>query len=1364
MLIEFCGKTIMTPLKQMMYYRLILYISFIMNGLLCAQGLTDETKSFLDKLEPYASTATEIVFVVDSSSSIGSTNFKCEIDFVKDLSTQLSISTTHVLPALVTYAYTSKVVRNIDYISNSDGKNKCTFVEEVNSSPYIGVSGTYTFYGLREALEILKTSRQDAKRLIILLTNGRGGVCPRRFRAVLDELKRENIDTFAVTLGYLNRPRLEEIATKENIFSLNQISGDIANLARDTTDDSSTLQLLPGSDACDCDSKSTCACGTRRGVYMCACDPGYKVGTSRCCACPVNTYSEVYNAVQCTACPDNSETSNIASTSIDQCKCIAGYQMSGGECVPVSCGTPPEGTYATLTPSCSAPYLPGETCTYSCTPGYLTSDGSSTVDITCDDGTWSASSVICIADCGTPPTGTQASKTCSQSPYVNGDFCTYTCNTGYHTSDGSSTVDITCNDGTWSASSVICVADCGTPPTGTQASKTCSQSPYVNGDFCTYTCNTGYHTSDGSSTVDITCNAGIWSDDSVICIADCSAPMLTQATGSCPSPYLHDKTCTYTCNTGYHTSDGSSTVDITCNDGTWSSSSVICIADCGTPPTGTQASEICSQSPYVNGDSCTYTCNTDHHTSDGLSTVDITCNDGTWSASSVICVADCSTPMLTQATGSCASPYLHDVTCTYTCNTGYHTSDGLSTIVITCNDGTWSASSTIICIDDEPPIIDCPSDYSTTSNIIPVQVTWEEPVYNDIVDGINVNVTQTHTSGSSFYIGTTTVEYNVEDQSGNSASCSFTITIVEYMCSPKTIPENGAVACTTWDVGIGCEFTNLSGSQICVLLCNIEYDFESQPASLYICQYKEKKGQWVWALEPCHEDQIFPDNFDYQKSPNCTEPFDINDVKGQIDFQYFVNACTTDSGSQEIRDILFDFLIDITNTIKGATHCSDETICNAEDVVYNCGATTAKRSLDTVLRFTISLEVKRLHNQIYYGEPDLVDVLDEVVTFYITEVDAFIRGIDGITILGAETPEVDIDVDCRRRSTLENDKCLVCGQGSYYDNTTGVCQECAKGYFQHEEASTHCRQCPIGTTTDSSGSNSISHCKAVSNECPMPHHPVDGIFTCTLPPNPPVCHVECQEGFDFAREPADRYICDYSSGWKTEPVGMDELLPNCGESSLVEVARKKIKVDFYHTDCDNNNIKRVQSKFKKTFKKSFLNKQCLPSTICDIKRVSAECTALTNTKTINGVEYNGKIDIKFYIYGNIKNPSNDENVHAAEIAATMTVLDDRAADFENKVNLGDFDVAVGRGTLLIVKSNSYFARPTEEFCVHGSFLKGNTCVTCPVGTFESGTYCEPCPVGTYQDEDGQIECKDCPDGKTTSGRQTASLGECITDN
>lgn len=53
-------------------------------------------------------------------------------------------------------------------------------------------------------------------------------------------------------------------------------------------------------------------------------------------------------------------------------------------------------------------------------------------------------------------------------------------------------------------------------------------------------------------------------------------------------------------------------------------------------------------------------------------------------------------------------------------------------------------------------------------------------------------------------------------------------------------------------------------------------------------------------------------------------------------------------------------------------------------------------------------------------------------------------------------------------------------------------------------------------------------------------------------------------------------------------------------------------------------------------------------------------------------------------------------------------------------------------------------------------------VQCPVGTYFSLEYaeCESCWRGSYQDEEGQMECKSCPDGFSTPYLHSRSLAEC----
>ncbi len=86
-------------------------------------------------------------------------------------------------------------------------------------------------------------------------------------------------------------------------------------------------------------------------------------------------------------------------------------------------------------------------------------------------------------------------------------------------------------------------------------------------------------------------------------------------------------------------------------------------------------------------------------------------------------------------------------------------------------------------LDTTPPVLTLPSDITVTAlnaSGAPVEFT---ATANDDVDG-PVPVTCSHVSGSTFPIGTTTVECSATDSSGNVANGSFTIT-VQYAAEGK---------------------------------------------------------------------------------------------------------------------------------------------------------------------------------------------------------------------------------------------------------------------------------------------------------------------------------------------------------------------------------------------------------------------------------------------------------------------------------------------------------------------------------------------------------------------------------------------------
>lgn len=106
---------------------------------------------------------------------------------------------------------------------------------------------------------------------------------------------------------------------------------------------------------------------------------------------------------------------------------------------------------------------------------------------------------------------------------------------------------------------------------------------------------------------------------------------------------------------------------------------------------------------------------------------------------------------------------------------------GTTTIHWTATDDAGNTSScdqTVTVEDHEPPTISCPASITLEPTCPTGAVgTYTAPVGQDNCPGAVTTRTAGGASGSVFPIGTTTVTYSVTDASGNSTSCSFTVTV-----------------------------------------------------------------------------------------------------------------------------------------------------------------------------------------------------------------------------------------------------------------------------------------------------------------------------------------------------------------------------------------------------------------------------------------------------------------------------------------------------------------------------------------------------------------------------------------------------------
>ncbi|XP_037783606.1 LOW QUALITY PROTEIN: uncharacterized protein LOC119579792 [Penaeus monodon] len=183
------------------------------------------------------------------------------------------------------------------------------------------------------------------------------------------------------------------------------------------------------------------------------------------------------------------------------------------------------------------------------------------------------------------------------------------------------------------------------------------------------------------------------------------------------------------------------------------------------------------------------------------------------------------------------------------------------------NVNTCSYTVTVFSGDQNPPtVLECPNSQSIESSS-PLVVGWPEPVFSDD-SGYIANVESTYDPTSIMAWGRHEVVYTAYDNSSNTATCSFTVTVKGIPCNTLSLPILGALVC----------HDSYSG-RFCVSMCGEDGDFEVSSPELtvpndYLCS---TSGSW------------FPYEFIY----NCGSAYGETPIKGP-EF-YFSGACNETS-------------------------------------------------------------------------------------------------------------------------------------------------------------------------------------------------------------------------------------------------------------------------------------------------------------------------------------------------------------------------------------------------------------------------------------------------------------------------------------
>ncbi|XP_013383226.1 sushi, von Willebrand factor type A, EGF and pentraxin domain-containing protein 1 [Lingula anatina] len=472
--------------------------------------LGETLKRQVSKLRQTANQQVDLVFLVDSSGSVGEINFFNELKFVKKLLADFTVAEHATRVAVVTFSSASRIERHVDHLTRPTAdRHKCSLLEEDLPKISFTGGGTYTLGAMEEAKEILAAGRQNSSKAVILITDGYSNNGDPR--PVAKALRDQNTKVFTFGIRNGNTRELREMASEpkdEHSYILDSFEEFEALARRALHEDLQTGgYVTQDSEKCDnlceegkmcCDSSAACRCGIHTGHYQCVCDPGFYGNGLQgdCKGCPSGTYKNTSipgDESTCTPCPDPNHVTPVGSTKIQDCTCKKGFRTFGEfGCAVLTCpDIAPPGNGYFVKGQCSNEF--NAACGGRCAPGYQMLGSS--VRLCQEDGTWSGTDISCnIKKCTPlkPPRGGR--MVCTKNDFNYQTKCKFSCDKGYELLGSSKRTCLAI--AVWNGIPTKC-REVQCPPLpelkdGYVVPAACTTEPASYGVICTISCEFGY--------------------------------------------------------------------------------------------------------------------------------------------------------------------------------------------------------------------------------------------------------------------------------------------------------------------------------------------------------------------------------------------------------------------------------------------------------------------------------------------------------------------------------------------------------------------------------------------------------------------------------------------------------------------------------------------------------------------------------------------------------------------------------------------------------------------------------------------------------------------------------------------------------
>ncbi|XP_071491017.1 LOW QUALITY PROTEIN: sushi, von Willebrand factor type A, EGF and pentraxin domain-containing protein 1-like [Diadema antillarum] len=507
-------------------------------------------KKQVKKLRDVSNGQVELVFLVDSSASVGIENFFNELKFVKKLLADFTVAPDATRVAIITFSSKHRVDLNVNQLDDSNPQkrhHKCALLnEDLPKITYVG-GGTYTKGAFENAKKVLEAARPNSTKSVFLLTDGlSNGPNP---VPVAELLKDDGVEvfTFGIRDGYI--PELLQMASArkdEHCYILDSFAEFEALARRALHEDLRVGEFIEESPekcasrclggAYCCDPAATCRCGTHTGSYDCVCPAGFYGSGLRgsCRPCPVGSYKHQAlpgGISTCLPCPDPNQVSPTNSTSSFMCICKEGYRwdIATSRCQVIQCPVltrPENGEFV----ECSNVFHGA--CAVRCHRGYELTGSS--IRLCFANGSWSGEEFRCrVKKCEEFVAPMNGSMQCTSDNFAFGTVCTSGCDSGFKLVGSPSRRCLPIAQ--WDGLPVTCrPIQCpmlSAIPFGSLFPSRCSRTRQDYGSVCRIRCNPGFQRR-GPRKKECLAN-GSWSnqyDPSAVC-EDFTVPNLV-----CPSP------------------------------------------------------------------------------------------------------------------------------------------------------------------------------------------------------------------------------------------------------------------------------------------------------------------------------------------------------------------------------------------------------------------------------------------------------------------------------------------------------------------------------------------------------------------------------------------------------------------------------------------------------------------------------------------------------------------------------------------------------------------------------------------------------------------------------------------------------------